>query len=302
MKMTMLEYMENYRTEEQCRQHLFNNRWPNGFECPKCGHTEYFDIKSRNLYQCKACNHQASVTAGTIMDKTRTPLVKWFLAMYYMSEDKRGISALALKSKIKVSYQTAWSMCQKIRYAMGERDKNHKLEGVVEMDEAFFGAPAEGGKRGRGTDKTAVFVSVSLTEDGNPAYAKMKVVEADENESVDGKTALAFAESAVAKGSEIRTDGLNIYNGLSENEYTHIAKIYNPKNQPEHLHWTHIIISNAKAFIEGTFHGLDAIHLQRYLNEFCYRFNRRWFKSGVFSRLLKACASAGKISFHELVG
>ena len=118
------------------------------------------------------------------MDKTRTPLKKWFLAFYYMSEDKRGISALSLKSKIKVSYQTAWSMCHKIRSAMGERDSNYQLNGTVEIDEAFFGSPTEGGKRGRGTDKTAVFVSVSLTNEGKPEYAKMKVVEIEENDTM----------------------------------------------------------------------------------------------------------------------
>lgn len=92
------------------------------------------------------------------------------------------------------------------------------------------------------------------------------------------------------------------YNTLSRNGYTLNAKKYNPENNPEHLHWTHIIISNAKALIEGTFHGLDAIHLQRYLNVFCYRFNRRWFKDGVFSHLVKACALSSKITFHELIG
>ena len=300
--MDMLEFMDNYGTEEQCRQHLFNNRWPNGFLCPKCKHTEYFDIKSRNLYQCKSCNHQASVTAGTIMDKTRTPLKKWFLAYYYMAEDKRGISALALKGKIKVSYQTAWSMCHKIRHAMGERDGNYTLSGIIELDEAFFGASAESGKRGRGTDKTAVFVSLSLTEDEKPEYAKMKVVESSDGESVDGKTVKTFAEEAISKGSEIRTDGLNIYPILSENGYTLSQKKYDPENEPEHLHWLHIIVSNAKAFINGTFHGLDSIHLQRYLNEFCYRFNRRWFKAGVFSRLVKTCATSAIIRYHELVG
>lgn len=300
MKMDMLEYMEHFGTEEKCRQHLFKNRWPEGYKCPKCSHGEYFDIKSRNLYQCKACNHQASVTAGTIMDKTRTPLKKWYLAFYYMSEDKRGISALSLKGKIKVAYQTAWSMCQKIRHAMGERDEKYKLSGIVELDEAFFGSPTEGGKRGRGTDKTAVFVSISLTEEGKPEYAKMKVVE--KGESVDGKTALAFANENIAKGSEVRTDGLNIYNTLSENGYVLNKKVYDPKSQPEHLHWIHIIISNVKSLIEGTFHGLDDIHLQRYLDEFCYRFNRRWFKSGVFSRLVKACAFSSKIPYHELIG
>ena len=298
----MLEYMEKFGTEEQCRQHLFNSRWANGFKCPKCGYNEYFDIKSRNLYQCKSCNHQVSVTAGTIMDKTKTPLRKWFLAFYYMSEDKRGVSALALKGKISVAYQTAWSMCQKIRHAMGERDKGYKLDGIVELDEAFFGSPTEGGKRGRGSDKTAVFVSVSLTKEGNLGYARMKVVETSHGESVDGKTALGFANESIAKGSEIRTDGLNIYNILSENGYTLNQKTYDPKNQPEHLHWTHIVISNVKSLIDGTFHGLDSVHLQRYLNEFCYRFNRRWFTSGIFTRLVTACASSSKITYYELIG
>ena len=272
------------------------------FRCPKCGHTEYFDVVSRNLYPCKACKYQASVTAGTIMDKTRTPLRKWFLAMYYMSEDKRGISALSLKNKIGVAYQTAWTMGQKIRQAMSTREERNKLSGIVELDEAFFGSPADGGKRGRGTDKTAVFVSVALTEGGKPGFIKMKVVEPDDGEAVNGKTVAKYAEQSIQKGSEIHTDGLNIYPCLIENGYTLVQKKYDPEQEPEHLHWTHIIISNAKALIGGTFHGLDRMHLQRYLNEFSYRFNRRWFKSGVFPRLLIACASSSKVTYNELIG
>jgi DNA-directed RNA polymerase subunit RPC12/RpoP len=196
--MTIIEYQQNFGTEEQCRQYLFEKRWSKGYKCPKCGHDKFFDIQSRNLYQCKACNHQASVTAGTIMDKTRTPLVKWFMAFYFMSEDKHGISALSLKNKIGVAYYTAWTMCQKIRYAMGERDKNYKLNGIVELDEAFFGAPAEGGKRGRGADKTAVFVSISLSDEGKPKYAKMEVTD-----SVDGASALKYAEMNIAKSGRM---------------------------------------------------------------------------------------------------
>ena len=295
--MTLIEFQAQFGTEEQCRQYLFEKRWPDGFVCPKCGHKEYFNVESRHLYQCKSCNHQASVTAGTIMDKTRTPLVKWFLVLYLASEDKRGVSAMMIKKAIGVAYYTAWTMCQKIRHAMGERDKNYKMNGIVEMDEAFFGSPTEGGKRGRGTEKAAVMVSVSLSEDGKPVYAKMEVVAA-----VNGETVKSFAEKTVAKGSEIRTDGLNVYATLANNGYTLTQKVYDPKSQPNHLHWTHIVISNAKALIDGTFHGLDAIHLQRYLNEFCYRFNRRWFVSGIFSRLVNASLSVGKITAHELIG
>jgi transposase-like protein len=295
--MNIIEFQQNFGTEDQCRQYLFQKRWPNGFVCPKCGHNEYFNIQSRNLYQCKACNHQVSVTAGTIMDKTRTPLVKWFVTFYFMAEDKHGISALSLSVKIGVAYFTAWTMCQKVRHAMEERDKNYKMSGITELDEAFFGSPSEGGKRGRGTDKTAVFVSVSLTEEGKPRFVKMEAAE-----SVDSAAAKSFAEKNIVKGSEIRTDGLNIYASLSENGYRLIQKKYDPKNQPEHLHWIHIIVSNAKSLIGGTFHGLDKIHLQRYLDEFCYRFNRRWFETNIFSRLIEACVSANKITYHELIG
>jgi len=236
------------------------------------------------------------------MDKTKTPLRKWFLAIYFMSEDKRGISALSLKGKIKVAYQTAWSMCHKIRQAMSKREEGYKLGGTVELDEAFFGSPVQDGKRGRGTDKTAVFVSVSLTDKGRPEYVKMKVIEVDEGEAVDGKTAVKYVEKAINKGSEIHTDGLRIYAVLAQNGYKLTQKKYDPENEPEHLHWTHIIISNVKASIAGTFHGLDAIHLQRYLDEISYRFNRRWFTSGVFSRLVTACACSAKITYAELIG
>jgi transposase-like protein len=296
-RMDIIAFQEKFGTEDQCRQYLFEKRWPEGFICPKCGDKEYFNVQSRHLYQCKACNHQASVTAGTIMDRSQTPLVKWFMTFYLMSEDKRGISALALMKRIRVAYNTAWTICHKTRHAMGERDENYRMDNIVEIDEAFFGSPTEGGKRGRGTDKTVVLVSVSLSEEGKPEYAKMEVVE-----SVDKETVNEYVERTVNKGSEIRTDGLNVYKPLEQNGYTLKQKKSDVKKQPDHLHWTHIIISNAKAFIGGTYHGLDAIHLQRYLDEFCYRFNRRWFSSGIFSRLVNACLCAGKITAHELIG
>jgi hypothetical protein len=124
----------------------------------------------------------------------------------------------------------------------------------------------------------------------------MKVVE-----TVDGEAVKKFAVDSIAKGSAVQTDGLNVYAGLSDC-YTLTQKIFDPKKQPEHLHWIHIIISNVKSFIGGTFHGLDSLHLQRYLNEFCYRFNRRNFESGIFSRLLSACTVSTKITYHELIG
>ena len=295
--MTLIEFTNAYGTEEQCREYLYKVRWPNGYLCPKCGNNAHYDIKCRNLYQCKSCNHQASVTAGTIMDKTQTPLVKWFLAFYFMASDKRGISALALKERIGVAYYTAWSMCHKIRHAMGEKEEAGTLNGVIELDDAFFGAPTEGGKRGRGTDKTAVLVSVSLTEEGKPCHAKMRVVDAVDEESIS-----TFADECIDKGSEVRTDGFRAYSPLSEMGYRLRQKTFNPKKTSLHLHWLHIIISNAKSFISGTFHGLDRGYLQRYLSEFCFRFNRRWVPGDLFDSLINASVRSHKIPCYELFG
>ena len=293
--MTLIEFQTTFGTEEQCRQYLFEKRWSEGFICPKCNHNEYYNIICRNRYQCKACNYQASVTAGTLMDKTRTPLVKWFMAMHLMSSDKRGISALTLKSQLKISYNTAWTMCQKIRRAMGKRNDDYVLSGIIEFDDAFFGGSSEGGKRGRGTEKTAVLVSVSLNDKGKPKNAKIDVIE-----NVDGETIVEFAKDNIQPGSEIRTDGFPVYSPLKEEGYSLVMKKFDPKKDPNHLHWTHIIISNAKAFITGTFHGLDKIHLQYYLDEFCFRFNRRFKPESIFNSLLNASVCFGIIRNYEL--
>jgi hypothetical protein len=231
------------------------------------------------------------------MDKTRTPLTKWFMAVYLMSADKRGISALVLAGQIGVAYYTAWTMCHKIRHAMGARDGGRKMAGAVEMDETFFGSPEEGGKRGRGAEKTPVPVSVSLSDGDKPKAARMRVVEAVGRDSVRG-----FTEDSVRSGSEVRTDGLHVYRQLAALGYKHVWEKQDPKREPVHLHWTHIIISNAKAMVGGTFHGPGARHLQRYLDEFCYRFNGRLSPDGIFGRLLDACLCAGRITAHELIG
>jgi transposase-like protein len=295
--MNMISFMEKFGTDEKCREYLYKVRWPEGFICPKCGaKNEPFQIKSRNLYQCRHCSHQASVTAGTIMDGTRTPLRKWFLAMYLMGSNKRGCSALRLKRELGIAYDTAWTMSHKIRKAMGDRDDLYLLQGTVDMDEAFFGSPDEGGKRGRGSDKTPVAVALSLGEKGEPCFVKAQVLK-----SVDGEAIKAFAKETVQPGAVIQTDGLNIYPALAENGYVHKPRKVDPKNAPEHLKWLHIIVSNMKAFVAGTYHGLNVKYFQAYLDEFCFRFNRRRWQEQLFARTLAACASAEPFPREKLV-
>ena len=292
--MTILEFQERFSTEEACREHLYKMRWPEGFVCPKCGaKDEPFQVTSRNLYQCKHCNHQASVTSGTVMDKTRVPLRKWFWAMFLMSHDKRGCSAMQVGRELSLPYSTAWLLCHKIRSAMGERDTQYVLDGYIEVDDAFFGGASDSGKRGRGTDKSVVLVGVSLDEKHRPRFAKMRV-----SPNVKSKTLKTFAKENFAPDAMLTSDGYRSYNALGD-DYTHIAEFSRTENG-EHLKWMHILISNAKSFILGTYHGLDSPHLQAYLDEFCYRFNRRNFLLQHFDRALFACISASKLTYHEL--
>ena len=231
------------------------------------------------------------------MEKSRTPLVKWFLAIYMMSQDKRGCSAKKLQRDLGIAYDTAWTMSHKIRHAMGERDSLYMLSGTVEVDDAFFGGTHAGGKRGRGTDKTPVVFGVSQDEKGRPGYVHAQVVSA-----VDGKSLTQFAETHIKPGSVIHTDGLAAYNQLESAGYCLQAENYDVEDSPEHLKWLHIFVSNAKAFIQGTYHGLDDSHLQAYLDEFCFRANRRRHPEQLFARSIVAAVSASPFTRYALIG
>jgi transposase-like protein len=172
---SFMEFQKRFSSEEACYRYLFDLRWTEGFCCPRCGHKGYYFVSKRCLYQCKSCNYQVSLTAGTVFHKTHTPMQKWFWAIFLVATDKRGYSALALMKTIEVSYPTAWLMLQKIRAAMSERDSMYQLSGLVQLDEAFFGGPD--GKQGRGTDKMAACVAVSTSADGKPQHAKIEVTE-----------------------------------------------------------------------------------------------------------------------------
>jgi len=294
-QMTLMQFQEKFQTEEACRKHLFEIRWPNGFACPKCGNSEYYNLPNRNQYQCKACKHQTSATAGTVLHKTHTPLQKWFWAIYLASHDKRGVSAHHLMKELELTYPTAWLMLHKIRESMGQRDASYQLAGIVELDDAYFGAPTEGGKRGRGTEQTQVVVGVSLNKQGHPQYIKMSVVD-----NIQGTTLAAFAKENIQPGSLISSDGYRSYNALAAEGYIHQPLNFDVTLNPDHLKWLHTIVSNAKAFIAGTYHGLDEKHIQSYLNEFCFRTNRRHFKGQMFNRLLSACSSAVTVTYEHL--
>ncbi len=282
-KMSLVSFQQQFGTKEQCREYLFHKRWPEEFVCPKCGASHHC-VLSNGMIQCASCRHQTSVTAGTVMHGSHVPLTKWFLAMYFVSQDKRGISAVQLQSTIGVTYKTAWYLLAHIRKAMQQRDDMHQLSGNVEFDDAFFGGPTVGNKRGRGTEQTKVFVALSLDKRGNPRYLKMKVTQNIKQVAVRN-----FAQGAIASGTVIRSDGYRSYAPALVG-YDHQPTTYNPDNGL--LHWIHIAISNAKAFILFTYHGLPGKHMNEYLAEYAFRFSRRDFGAGLFDRVAFALAAS----------
>ena len=203
------QFERRFRTESACQKHLFRLRWPEGFICPNCGHKHYYELPKHHLYQCKSCKHQTSVTAGTVMHRSRTALKKWFWAIFLLANDKRGLSALQLSKKLDVSYYVAWTMLHKIRYGMMDRDRPYELKGVIEIDDSFFGGGAGGDKRGRWTQKTPVIIEASTNKDA-VAFARMRVVK-----TMDKKTIQKVVTQDVAPNQTIKTDRRRAYNAVN---------------------------------------------------------------------------------------
>jgi len=296
--MTFMQFKERFSTEEACRQHLFNLRWGKGFSCPKCGHDKFYSIITRGLYECTECHYQASVTAGTVMEKTHIPLQTWFWAIYLFTKDKRGMSAVLLGRELSVGYKSAWFLLHRIRKAMADRDSIYELSGIVELDDTYIGAPDEGGKRGRGTAKTKIVVGLSIKEDHGekyPQYVKMQVVD-----DLKADTIAQFAHKHIRTGSAISSDAAKSYKILDSMGYFLDAKVFDANVNPDHLLWLHTIVSNTKSLILGTYHGLDKKHMQSYLDEFCFRFNRRDNLDSMFNRIVYACLLTQAKSYTEL--
>jgi transposase-like protein len=284
--MTLMEFEKLLGTEEKCEAYLMQKRWKDGFICPHCQDNNYYYIQTRMLFECKSCEKQTSLTAGTLLHKTKLSLKTWFWAMFLVAHDKRGRSALSLSVVLELNYRTAFRLLRKIREAMKERDANYLLSGTVEMDEAYFGAPRKG-KDGRGTDKAQAVVALSKDEFNHPSFLRIEVIEAGTIEEITRVT-----KKCVKPGSTIVSDGNSVYKSLVKIGYFHEPKIYYKEDKEEFLKSLHKMIGNAKAFILGTYHGLGKIYLQSYFDEFCFRFNRRFNPNEIFDRLLNACVLA----------
>jgi transposase-like protein len=284
-EVSLLEWQKRYGTEKACAATLVKYRWPNGFICPECGHDHAYYLKKRKLYECGHCHYQVSVTADTIFHSTNLPLVKWFWAIYLVASDKGGISATRLAKHIDVSWITARRMLHKIRTAMGDRDSIYRLQNLVEMDDALIGGKRSGGKRGRGSPgKMPVLVSVE-SKGKNAGFMAIQVVKTISSDSVN-----LFIERHIKPGQVVRTDALPALNVVQDSQ-VHLKKVTPASEAANWLPWVHMVIGNLKTFLNGTYHGVSSRFLQEYLDEFCYRFNRRFWEFELPYRLLNACVS-----------
>jgi transposase-like protein len=266
-------------------------------------------MAARQVHECSLCSYQCSVTAGTIFHKTRTPLSSWFWAIYRMSHDKKGISAMQLAKEIGISYPTAWLMLHKIRKAMSDRDQGYRLSGLVEVDEGYVGGEEHGkGRRGRGTrgvrTKSVVAVAVERRGVGKPGkkpvpgFAALEVIPDAATETLE-----RFLADKVKPGSHILSDGWHGYRRLKQRGFEHTATAISKQDEPAHslFPWVHITLSNLKRFLLGTHHKVERKHLKHYVAEFNYRLNRRTMEPDLMTRLLRACISTQTITYKQLV-
>lgn len=283
---TLQEFDEWFSTEESCAAYLLKLRWPNGFVCPICGGTKGW-ITKRQQVRCAFCQRQTSITAGTIFDRTRKPLSMWFKAAWHVCNQKYGASALGMQKTLGLgSYQTAWAWLHKLRRAM-VRPGRDQLHGHIEVDETYIGGEEEG-VSGRHTEKKAIVV-VGVEVHEPKGFGRIRLCQVPD---VSGDSLTGFVRHVCLPGSVILTDGWKGYNALTRNGYTHKITVLSDSGDPAHVAMpgVHRIASLLKRWLIGTHQGaVSNKHLDYYLDEFTFRFNRRNSKARglLFYRLIQ---------------
>ncbi len=294
--MSIRQFLDRFGTEAQCAEAVKLARWPSGFHCPRCGRAEHYVVGhgARELFQCIGCRHQTSVTAGSLMEHTKLPLTTWFLAIYLISQAKTGLSALALKRHLGVSYPTAWLLHQKICRAMARQEGQHRLDGLVQLDDAYLGGERTGGKPGRGSENKVPFVAaISVDHHGRPLHLKLNLISGFTSQAIS-----EWAKASLEPASIVRSDGLGCFAAVTEAGCVHLPTVVGalkPRDLPD-FKWVNTVLGNLKTTLAGAFHSLDyRKYAEPYLAAFCYRFNRRFDLHGLIARLVVDVARCGPI-------
>lgn len=283
---TLVEFEESFATEEACRHYLSRLRWPEGFRCPRCSGTRYWPTK-RWLHHCEGCGLQTSVLAGTIFQDTKHPLRLWFRAIWHVTSQKYGTNALGLQRVLGLgSYHTAWTWLHKLRRAMVRPDRD-RLSGIIEVDETYLGG-GKPGKRGRGATGKALVV-IAAQKDGK-RIGRIRLHRVPNASAGSLESAL---KASIEAGSIVRTDAWVGYSGLSELGYAHHIVREGADVGDNLLPKAHLVASLLKRWLLGTYQGgVRPSHLDYYLDEYTFRFNRRTSRSRgkLFYRLVQQAA------------
>ena len=293
------EFIEDFGTDQKCEEYLENLKWPEGYICPDCQSTRFGSYRSgsRKIYQCKSCRKRHSLTAGTIFHRSKVRLSKWFIAIHEITQSKNCVSALELHRRLDVNYKTAWLMKQKIMQLMYESDSRYKLQGDVEIDDAYLGGVKKEGKRGRGSENKKPFLAaVQCNTEGYPVFVKLSIVSGFTSAAIK-----SWAEQNLKRGSRTVTDGLACFNVLDKFG-EHRVLVTSRARQSEVdavFKWVNTILSNVKSSISGTFHSIKfAKYGFRYLADLEFRLNRRFdlrkMFFGLFEKALKTCPKPQK--------
>lgn len=271
-------------TEEACADFLYQLKWPSGFSCPSCGFRHAYRINSRRLplFECSRCSFQASLTAGTVMDRSRTPLTKWFKAIQLISDPDCGISALALSRSIQVTYKTAWTILHKIRHAMSRFEASNPLSGNVILNDSCYGRPYNPTVNLH-PQETPVLIGASMS-DGEPSHIVIRAIPPGHllGNQITRQGTDAFIKQHVASDASV-----------SEIQ----IKKYSPRKQKKALP----VFRRAHQWINTTFHGLAKKHLQSYLTEFCCRTNMQLASLSTFHGISRICAMFGSITYFRII-
>ena len=293
------EFEARFSTEAACREYLVKLRWPDGFWCPRCGGRKSWPVRGV-LLQCAGCGHQSSVTAGTIFQDTRKPLTLWFRAMWAVTSQKNGASAIGIQRELGLgSYDTAWTWLHKLRRAM-VRPGRDRLAGSLEVDETFWGSEEEG-MRGRQTE-SKVLVVIAAQEDGKGiGRIRMRRIP-----DASAQSLMPFVEDAIEPGSLVHTDGWSGYDTLEGKGYRHRITLVKGRKESasDLLPRVHLVASLLKRWLLGTHQGaVSREHLDYYLDEFTFRFNRRNSRSRgkLFLRLAEQAVAVGPSPYKSMV-
>jgi transposase-like protein len=292
-----MEFEREFNSEKKCLEYLIKLRYPDGkFTCPVCGSKKAWQVRER-VYKCAECHKQESILSGTIFQDTNKPLMVWFRAIWYITSQKNGTSALGLQRVLGLgSYKTAWTWLHKIRRAM-VRTGRDRLSGRVEVDETYIGGPGIGGKRGRGAENKVLAVAAVEINDNKVGRIRIGLVQDASRESLHG-----FIKESVGAGSTIITDGWRGYAGLETIGYGH--EIIEQDDDAALLPHVHTIISLMKRWIMGTLQGsCSREHMQYYFDEYTFRFNRRKSKSRgmLFYRLLQNAVQQEPVTYQNII-